>query len=88
MEIYKKYQPALQDVRAQFDMFRPVSEKIIIELQTKSCESNFIPPNMLKENIDRFLGVITELINLSLFQGVFPTKWKVAILRPMLKKLD
>ena len=58
---------------------------IMMELQTKSCESDFIVTNMLKENIDRFLSVITELINLSLFQGVFPTKLKVAILRPVLK---
>ena len=73
-------------------MFKPVSEntvkKIIMELQSKSCESEFIPTNMLKENIDRFLGVIMELINLSLFQGVFPMKWKVAMIRHMLKKLD
>ena len=61
----------LQDVRSQFDFFRPVAENmvkvIIMELQTKSCGSNFIQTNMLKKNINRFLGAITELINLSLF---------------------
>ena len=39
-----------------------------MELQTKSCESYFIPTKMLKENIDRFLDAITEVINLSLFK--------------------
>ena len=61
--------------------------KIIMDMQSKSCESDPINTKLLKKSIEEFLPSITKLINISLTEGVFARKWKTAILRPLLKKI-
>ena len=55
-------------------------------MSTKSCEIDAIPTWLLKENLDGFLEIVTNLINLSLSNGTFVKQWKTAIVRPLLKK--
>ena len=61
--------------------------KLISELQTKTSELDILPTNVLKSFLDELLPIITKLVNLSLKQGIFPSKWKQAIVRPLLKKV-
>ena len=61
-------------------------KRLISELNTKSCELYLSPTHILKSHLDELLPTITKLINLLLFNGVFPTHWKQAIVRPLLKK--
>ena len=74
----------------KFTNFHPVSEedvaKIIKGMTTKTCENDPISTKILKDNLPKFVGSITKIVNLSLEHGVFADKWKVAILRPLLKK--
>ena len=56
-------------------------------MKTKSCELDDIPTDILKQMLPKVIGLITKIVNMSLEQGVFSTKWKVAVVKPLLKKL-
>ena len=60
--------------------------KLILKMPTKSCELDAIPTQLLKQILPSILPVITKIINTSLRSGVFPQKWKNAVVRPLLKK--
>ena len=88
----------LQDIK--FDQFRPVSideiRKVITSYNSKSCELDPIPTYqkkpkktqiwLLKLCIDELLPLLTSIINKSFEYGVFPIKFKQALIRPLLKK--
>ena len=58
----------------------------IFNMKNKSCEIDQIPTSLLQKCIDHLLPVLTRLVNISLQSGVFSQKWKVAIVKPLLKK--
>ena len=60
---------------------------IIKGMKTKSCELDFLPMSLLKKALPYVIDTVTNIMNVSLEQGVFPDRWKMAIIRPMLKKL-
>ena len=60
--------------------------KIIIQSPSKSCPLDPWPTFLVKDCLDILITPITNLINLSLSQGVFPDKFKSAIITPILKK--
>ena len=61
-----------------FDKFQELTTdditKLITQLQTKSCELDVLPTNILKLYLNEQLPIITKFVNLSLKQGVFPSK--------------
>ena len=59
-----------------------------MSMPTKSCELDALPIKILKSVLDKYVLIITKVINLSLSKGVFVGKWKTAIVRPLLKKID
>jgi hypothetical protein len=87
---YESYIPDYKET-SQFESFRIFSndevKKMIAELQTKYCKLDKLPTKLLKMHLDDLLPSIKELVNMSLNQGVFPAKWKHAVVRPMLKKV-
>ena len=74
----------------QFSNFSEVNEtdvrKYIMSSPTKSCMLDPWPTFMVKEYVDILLPSVTKLINLSLVQGVFPGKFKQAVVTPLIKK--
>lgn len=86
---HENYKPSVKDIN-QFRSFEELSQleikKLINQLQSKSCELDILPTKVLKLYLDELLPTITQLVNFSLTPGVFPTKWKQAIVRPLLKK--
>ena len=70
--------------------FRPLIQtevrKIIFSMKTKSCKLDTLPVKLLKGCIDSILPTITSLVNISLRDGVFASRWKTSIIRPHLKK--
>ena len=74
----------------QLMKFNPVTEseveKTINSMYSKSCELDAIPMPLLKRLIHKCLPFITKIVNISLTQGIFSDDWKVAIVRPLLKK--
>ena len=57
-----------------------------MNLAKKSCALDPIPTPLLVKCIDVLLLVITKMVNISLESGHFPSAWKEALVRPILKK--
>ena len=60
-------------------------EKLVKKSATKSCILDPIPTSLLKEHLNDFVPVLTDIINTSLQSGIFPDDLKNAALRPLLK---
>ena len=58
----------------------------IVRSSNASCSLDIIPTFLLKSCIDALIQPITTLINLCLSEGVFPSEFKSALVRPLLKK--
>ena len=56
-------------------------------MPTKSCEGDAIPTSLLKEILPTVAPSLAKIINISLENGIFAASWKVAIIRPLLKKV-
>ena len=73
------------------NQFRSVSpddvECIIRGMPTKSCESDAIPTSLFKEILLAVAPSLAKIINISLEHGIFAAAWKIAIIRPLLKKV-
>ena len=61
--------------------------RVINAMPTKSCETDPVPTRLFKQLTPRIIKNITELINLSLTKGIFVEDWKLATIRPLLKKI-
>ena len=61
--------------------------KVIMSMASKSCEIDPVPTNLLKEILPKVIKPITKIINTSLELGVFASQWKVAIVKPIFKKM-
>ena len=87
---FENHKPCHKDTPI-FDTFQELNtediKKLITQLQTKSCELDVLPTHILKLYLNELLSIITKLVNLSLKQGVFPSKWKRAMVRPLIKKI-
>ena len=70
--------------------FRPVTaievEVLIKLMSSKSSPLDFIPTSLIKQCGGTFAPIIVRLANLSLQPAVFPSKFKVAQVTPILKK--
>ena len=60
--------------------------KLLNRSPTKSCNLDPVPTDLLKDCSHVILPVITKIINPSLSSGIFPSTFKTAIIRPLLKK--
>ena len=58
-----------------------------MSMKSRCCELDALPTSILKRMIDVCLPSITKIVSLSLEMGQFTYQWKVAIVRPLLKKL-
>ena len=70
--------------------FRPFDQtevkKIILSMKTKPYKLDALPTKLLKECIEDILPTSTNLVNISLWDGVFASGWKTSIIGPLLKK--
>ena len=73
-----------------FTSFHPLTESevhtVIMGMKNKHCEVDIIPMSILKQILKACLPVITQIVNLSLTNGEFCKSWKVAVVKPLLKK--
>ena len=61
--------------------------RVINAMPTESCEIDPVPTRLFKQLSPRIIKNLTELINLSLTKGIFVEDWKLATIRPLLKKI-
>ena len=82
--------PDLSHVGPPLDSMSPVTSdevrKILSSLPPKSSPVDFIPTSLIKSCSSVFSELISTLANLSFSQGIFPTKFKFAVVSPLLKK--
>ena len=71
--------------------FRPVTEdfvrRTILSSPLKTCELDVFPTPLLLECLGSLLPCITAVFNNSLVSGVFPSAYKSAPVKPLLKKM-
>ena len=60
--------------------------KLIKQCPTKSYTQDPLPTWLLKEELDVFVPIITDIVNQSLSSGIFPMFFKTADITPLLKK--
>ena len=60
---------------------------IIKSMSSKSYELDAIPTTLLKDILCHIIDTLLKIINAFLEEEVFAEKWKVAVLRPLVKKL-
>ena len=86
----QKYKPTRKSI-SRLAEFRPFNQmqvkKIILSMKMKSCELDALPTKLLKECIYDILPTITNLVNISLWDGVFTSGCKTSIIRSFLKSL-
>ena len=74
----------------RFPSFQPLTESevctVIMGMKNTHCKLDIIPTGILKQILEVFLPVITQIVNLSLTNGEFCKSWKVAVVKPLLKK--
>ena len=79
-----------QSVACSLSSFPPVSEddvrKMILKSSPKSCEFYPMPTSLLLECIDEVVPAVTHVVNESFLSGMFPSMFKTAIVKPLLKK--
>ena len=70
--------------------FLPLSalevKKLVMEMKPKTNELDLLLATFLKENIEKFIGFLVNIINISLQSGVFAREWKTALLHSLIKK--
>ena len=70
--------------------FTPVTKSevktIIMAMKSKSCETDPIPTHIFKQLLPSVIPTVTKIVNLSLSEGEFCNMWKVAVVRPLLRK--
>ena len=58
----------------------------VLSIPSKYCNLDPIPTWILKDHIDILLPAITKIVNLSIKSSVFPSNFKSAVVKPLLKK--
>ena len=89
LEAHPTYDPPAT-AKAFMCKFEQVTEKevtkCIRQMTSKSCKLDAIPTTTLKQVLDTIIAPITRIINVSLESVIFTSKWKTAIVCPLLSK--
>jgi len=87
------FQPTIPDptfIGVPLFTFKLVTEVEVLstlkEMHFKSCDLDPIPASLFSQIYQHLLPSITTIINSSLASGVFPSAFKTALVRPLLKK--
>ena len=79
-----------QQAASNFHSFHPITEAelkaTILKSKPTSCSLDPLPTSLLLEFIDELLPTFTNIINFSLSSGTFPSTFRSAVVKPLLKK--
>ena len=82
--------PLNTPLSCSFDQFTPASVpqvmKLIASCPAKSCPLDPFPTELITANKEELTPAITSIINRSLVEGIFPSMYKCALIKPLLKK--
>ena len=57
-----------------------------MDMKPKTNELDILPVTFIKENIEKFVDLLVNIVNISLQSGLFAKEWKTALLYPLIKK--
>lgn len=60
--------------------------KVLAKSKNSSCDLDLLPSWVIKKHPDAVVSFLCSLANLSLSSGVFPSRFKEALVKPLLKK--
>ena len=87
----KKFIEELPLFETELNTFKELTQEQVKEMFFKSpnkfCELDPMPTWMIRDCIEEVLPLLTKIINLSLTLGEMPKDLKLAIIKPLLKKL-
>ena len=88
-----KYQPLrTAPAEARLMEFKVLLEDEVAEInmnmKTKQCKLDTIPTKIIKEALPQIKLVLTKMVNISLQSGKFAKKWKITLVKPLIKKLN
>lgn len=64
-------------------------ERLLSSVNTrKACGHDLIPPSLIKESASAIAGPLTTIMNQSISQCSYPTRWKMGQVTPLFKKDD
>ena len=91
LDIHSQYDPPCrQGLNYLHEFERMSSEEVLSVIKSMvadTCDSDPLPSGLFKDLTSYIIGIITELVNTSLTEGIFMNNWKTAIIKPLLKKL-
>ena len=80
-------QPHRNELLSDFMPVTPAEvSKLLQSMSNKSSQLDYIPTSLVKSCADTFSIIISHLANLSFTQATFPSKFKLALISPFLKK--
>ena len=80
-------QPHQDELLSNFTPVTPTEvTQLLHSMSNKSSPLDYVPTSLLKSCADTFSIIISHLANLSFEQGTFPSKFKLALISPLLKK--
>ena len=89
LERHPTYNPQ-ETAKAFMCKFEQVTEREVVRcirnMASKSCELDAVLTITLKQVLDTIIVPITRSVNVLLESGIFASKWKTAIVHPLLKK--
>ena len=89
LDRFPKYNPPIRHTPKLTQFNRLTVDEVqemVNNMQAKACDSDAIPAKVFKEIAPLIIDQITEVVNISLTEGDFATSWKVATIKPLLKK--
>ena len=91
-QVNPNYIESQYEMEHRMQSFMPVFSgdisSIISSSPAKHCELDPLPMTMLKENLGAFSGIIANIVNTSLQQGVVSKNLKEALLKPLIKSMS
>ncbi len=79
-----------RSLEEQFHLFSTIGEeelyKLVKSVKPTTCMLDPIPSKLLKEVFPEFIDPILAIINLSLALGYVPKTFKLAVIKPLIKK--
>ena len=91
LDIFSKYNPPMGHT-TKLTQFNGLTvdevEEMVNNLQPKTCDSDPIPTKVFKKISPLIMEQIMDIIHILLTEGEFATSWKVATIKPLLKKLS
>lgn len=91
LAIHPSYE-ANNHVACEFTNFHQVSVDYVVKLlssaSSASCQSDPLPTFLVKKYSQVLAPVIAQIINMSFKHGHFYQDWKIALVKPLLKKIN